>query len=349
MRVDFLIVGQGLAGSLLGWELLQRGAQVLLLDPGGSNASRMAAGLINPITGMRLVKTPGVDALLPEAVAYYQQLEQRFDRTFYVETPLLRLLANDRERHYAELRCAAAEYRNYIERLVPEDKETPLGSLLQKRSGYLLTAPLLDCLRDFFRAGGSYRAAALSYEEIAIKADGAQWRDVVARRIVFCEGHRCKDNPWFAWLPLQPVKGEILTLRGAPLPDKIVNYGQWLIPLDSGIFRVGATFDRERLDADLSESARQKLLGNLHAHCPHVEVNAVIDHQAGIRPTTLDKQPFLGAHPRLPPLTIFNGFGAKGSLAIPYYARRFAEYLLHGTALPANADIQRHAAAHFPG
>lgn len=349
MRADFLIVGQGLAGSLLGWELLRRGARVLLLDCGGGNASRVAAGLVNPITGMRLVKTPGVDALLPEALECYRQLARHFGRTFFVAKPLLRLFANERERRYAEQRCADAEYRGYIERLLPATEAAPFGGLLQKRSGYLLTAPLLDCLRDSFRACGSYLGAELSFQDIAINANGVRWQGIEAQRMVFCEGYRCRDNPWFAWLPLQAVKGEILTLRAAPLPDHIVNYGQWLIPLDAQTLRVGATFDRERLDLEPTGSAKQELLANLHAHCLRIAVSAVLDHQAGIRPATLDKQPFLGVHPRLPRLMIFNGFGSKGSLAIPYYARRFADYLLHDASLPANADIQRYAAAYFAG
>ncbi|MGR8934588.1 MAG: NAD(P)/FAD-dependent oxidoreductase [Gammaproteobacteria bacterium] len=348
MRVDFLIVGQGLAGSLLGWELLQRGARVLLLDAGGTNASQVAAGLINPITGMRLVKTPGIDALLPEAAACYRQLEQRFGKRFYIEKPLLRRLANERERHYAEQRCADGKYRDYIDRFVPENDAAPFGSLLQQRSAYLLTAPLLSCLRDFFHAGGSYQETALRYADLALTDAGVCWRDVNAQRLVFCEGYRSKDNPWFGRLPLQPVKGEILTLQAGPLPDTIVNYGQWLIPLDAHTARIGATFERECLDCEATDSAKQQLLANLSAHCPAVNIHAVIDHQAGIRPATLDKQPFLGAHPRHPQLTIFNGFGAKGSLAIPYYARHFAEFLLHGAPLSANADIRRHA-AHFPG
>lgn len=349
MRVDFLIVGQGLAGSLLGWELLQRGASIVLLDSGASNASKVAAGLINPITGMRLVKTPGVDALLPEAVACYRQLEQHFGRTFYVEKPLLRILANDRERNYAQQRCDDAAYRDYIEALLPEEERAPFGSLLQKRSGYLLTVALLDSLRNFFCAVHAFRVAPLCYEDVEITADGLQWRNVAAQRIVFCEGYRCRNNPWFSWLPLQPVKGEILTLHGSQLPDKIVNYGQWLIPLDQDRFRIGATFDREHLNEDSTDSAQKELLSNLQAHYPQIKVDAVLDHRAGIRPATLDKQPWLGMHPRQPQLAIFNGFGAKGSLAIPYYARLFADYLLKGTAVPANVDIQRHASTHFTG
>ncbi|HBA65740.1 MAG TPA: FAD-dependent oxidoreductase, partial [Methylococcaceae bacterium] len=57
MDIDFLIVGQGLAGSLLAFELIQRNAQVMVVDDGRENASEVAAGLINPVTGIRLVKS----------------------------------------------------------------------------------------------------------------------------------------------------------------------------------------------------------------------------------------------------------------------------------------------------
>ena len=67
MITDYLIIGQGLAGSLLAWELIQRDCKVVIIDNGKENASQVAAGLINPITGMRFVKSADVDTLLPAA------------------------------------------------------------------------------------------------------------------------------------------------------------------------------------------------------------------------------------------------------------------------------------------
>ena len=64
MQIDYLLVGQGLAGSILGWELMQRGCRILIIDQEIGNASRIAAGLINPVTGMRFFKMEGVDRLL---------------------------------------------------------------------------------------------------------------------------------------------------------------------------------------------------------------------------------------------------------------------------------------------
>ena len=68
-----------------------------------------------------------------------------------------------------------------------------------------------------------------------------------------------------------------------------------------------------------------------------------MEHVAGVRPTTADRNAFLGTHPEQPRLHLFNGFGARGALSIPWYARRMAGYLLQHRPLPAEADLARHA------
>ena len=68
----------------------------------------------------------------------------------------------------------------------------------------------------------------------------------------------------------------------------------------------------------------------------------MVEQQAGVRPTTSDRQPFVGLHPGKPQLTIFNGFGSKGSLLIPWHVERFVECLLDATPLPLSMDIARY-------
>ncbi|HWB65164.1 MAG TPA: FAD-dependent oxidoreductase, partial [Chitinophagales bacterium] len=65
---DFIIVGQGIAGSMLSWFLLRAGQKVLVIDKyNPSSASNIAAGISNPITGRRFVKTWLADEILPFA------------------------------------------------------------------------------------------------------------------------------------------------------------------------------------------------------------------------------------------------------------------------------------------
>jgi glycine oxidase len=69
-----------------------------------------------------------------------------------------------------------------------------------------------------------------------------------------------------------------------------------------------------------------------------------VGQDAGVRPATSDRQALVGRHPQLPRLLLFNGFGARGALSIPWFAERFAAYLLQDRRLPAEADIARYAA-----
>ena len=64
--------------------------------------------------------------------------------------------------------------------------------------------------------------------------------------------------------------------------------------------------------------------------------------KVGVRPGTKDRKPFLGRHPYHPQLAVFNGFGAKGSLMIPWYSQHFSQYLLGKGEIFSSADIKRY-------
>ena len=354
MHIDFLIIGQGLAGSLLAWELMQRNCKVVLIDNGQENASQIAAGLINPITGMRFVKSTDVDSLLPTAKHCYSQLSGFFQQEFYSEKPMLRLFRSDQELKNCIKRLNCPDYQAYLGEITPpnypiDNLVTPFGFLEQKQTGYLLTRPLLSCLKEFFIARDSYRLADFDYRDVQIQPS-LRWQDIFPKQIIFCEGYKATQNPWFSWLPFQPVKGEILTLEHqTAVPDKILNYGNWLIPLSNNKIRIGATFDRENLNTQTTEQGKDELLNALAQVSPHLTHATLINHQANIRPCTLDKQSFLGLHPQHQQLAIFNGFGAKGGLQIPWHSQHFADTLLNDTPLLHSCNIQRHYETHFTG
>src|SRR5215213_4280553 len=94
--VDFVIVGAGLAGTTLAWQLRRRGRSVLVLDrETGGAASRVAAGLVTPVTGKRLARSWRWDELFPAAVAFYREVEAEHGATFFHERPALRLFADE--------------------------------------------------------------------------------------------------------------------------------------------------------------------------------------------------------------------------------------------------------------
>lgn len=349
MPIDFLIVGQGLAGSLLAWELMQHQYRVLVVDNGEESASQVAAGLINPVTGQRLVKSMDIDMLLPSALACYRRLEKTFAQTYFVSMPMLRILRNEREYATAKRRLSQSDYQNYLQSWGPaiDGIESKFGILRQHQAGYLRTRSLLARLQDLFIANGAYRRLRFDYRDISVQPE-LKWQDIRPRHIVFCEGHHATANPWFGDLPFQPVKGEILACETNVIcPDEILNYGHWLIPLDEYHFKTGATFDPENLDNLPTPQAESRLLAGVSRVCPRLEPFSVSEHKAGVRPATLDKQPFIGAHPRHANLHIFNGFGAKGSLAIPWHCREFVALLEGKSQLNNGSHVRRYYDSYF--
>ena len=96
-----LIVGQGLAGSILAIYLIKAGEKVLVIDNGHQeSASRVAAGLMDYISGQRLTKSWNSDILIPFAKQFYQDLEHELNDRFFYERPCLRYFSSEDQVHF---------------------------------------------------------------------------------------------------------------------------------------------------------------------------------------------------------------------------------------------------------
>ncbi|MCX6952279.1 MAG: hypothetical protein NTV51_08960, partial [Verrucomicrobia bacterium] len=109
-RADHLIVGQGLAGTLLAWEFERAGIAFAIADAGHAAASsRVAAGIINPITGRRLVPSWQIDRLMPVARTAYRELGAALGVPLWRDMRVRRLFADDRERRVLAEKRARGE------------------------------------------------------------------------------------------------------------------------------------------------------------------------------------------------------------------------------------------------
>ena len=243
---DYLIVGQGLAGSIVAWLLIREGGRVIIADSQPeSAASRTAAGIINPVTGRRWVKTPYVDICLPAARRLYDAFEQQFERPFFHEKGFLRVLRSEADCAVMHRRVADVGYARYLgDYLTAGSSGYPLndpwGCVEQWGGGYLDTESLLDVLNRWFQERRCLVNEPFVFEDLDLEEMPLRWCGRPIHRIVFCEGARAVNNPWFRWLPFQLSKGDILTLAtDSPMPRHIINREQWLLPIDDGIFKFG--------------------------------------------------------------------------------------------------------------
>jgi len=345
-----LIVGQGLAGSALAWQLTTAGQRVCVIDDGHrSSSSMVAAGLINPLAGMRFTRRPEATDWLDGADRWYTALARHFGRPFLHALPMLRLFRSPQQRRFYDRRAADPRSADLLGATFstddcPEPIATPHGGFLQRRTGYVDLPLLLATLRGWLSERGALRASVLAPQHIMLDQAGVSACGLRADRLVFCDGARLRDNPWFRDLPLQPEKGEILNLAaGDWRPRHIINGAHWLLPLHNGELRLGATHEHRQIDQRTTQAGREQLLAGMQAIRPLAPPPQVLDQQAGIRPGTPDRYPLIGQHPAQPRLWVFNGFGARGSLTIPWYAQRLTAHLQHAAPLPAGADIRRFA------
>ncbi|MBD3670094.1 MAG: FAD-dependent oxidoreductase [Gammaproteobacteria bacterium] len=344
--LDVLIVGQGLAGSLLASELIAQGQRIRVLDNRHRHASSMvAAGLINPVTGRRLVKSPYTEDWMAAAWSCYRQLESELGLALLFEKPMWRLFTSAKQREIWQQRQSQEEYAGFLSTPDTEPAslyQAPHGMGKVSHTAYVDTKVMLTALRDWLEQQDAYLEREVEYEAIHPRQGHVEVDGLKARQLVFCEGYRGMHNPWFGQLPLTPVKGEILTLsHDTDLPDLIANFGKWLLPIDTNLFKLGATYDWEHLDNVPTQAARQHLLDALAKVLSHPLSTTLQAHEAGVRPNSRDRLPLIGPHPDHRSLYIFNGFGSRGALMIPYYASQLAAHMRQGEALPSHCDIAR--------
>ena len=345
---DTLIIGQGLAGSALAWHLIQAGQRVCVVDDRHASASSMvAAGLVNPLAGMRFNRRPEVPDWLAAADRWYGELQTGFGPRLFHPLPMLRLFRSAKQRRFYERSTEDPACRDLLGAAFapdrcPEAVRAPFGGFGQYRTGYVDLPQLLLRMRAWLSALGCLVERALDCEQIECVAGGVRAEELRADRLIFCDGARLRFNRWFRDLPLAPDKGEILNVKIADWQTRhIINGAHWLVPLDNGEVRLGATHEHRQLDEHPTGAARQALLAGLAELLPTATSTQLVRHQAGIRPATSDRYPLIGAHPDCPNLWVFNGFGAHGALQAPWYAERLTAHLRSAVPLPAEADIRR--------
>ena len=342
---DCLIVGQGLAGTTLAWRLLERGARVLIIDQHHSHsASRVAAGLMTPVTGQRLTLSWRLSELWPAAMKFYRQVESRTGSVFLFEPGQVRILASDREQKLYQTR-SCGDASDWVQvpapTIDPNFFQNEFGAFEMPRAARLDVASFLDISRDHFQTLGCLLEGTVNAAcDITVTADSVQVPSfgVTAGHIIFCEGSAASVNPWFTGIRFDCTRGEILTLRIPDLTEtRIVNQGLWLIPLGDGLFRAGATSDWNNLQAGPTSDGRQEICRRLKQflRLPF----EVVDHSAGIRPIVTGRHPVLGCHPDHPRIALFNGLGSKGCLQAPLLAEQLSSLILNQAPIAAEVDV----------
>ncbi|MBX2847591.1 MAG: FAD-binding oxidoreductase [Acidiferrobacterales bacterium] len=329
---DYLIVGQGLAGSLLAHQLIKSGKSIRVIDNSHQqSASQVAAGIINPITGPRLTLTENFREFYPKAEKCYANLEQTLDVDLWQTLPQHRLIKGQTQTSYYRKRSEDADYINLIGQQINSRYFPDQQSIIEiSQNAIVDTKLLIKQTRNWLIAQDLLDSSKLDYQSIKSRKDGIALGDQTFSHIIFCEGFQAINNPWLSHLPFKLSKGEILTIDIERPLMTLLNWGNWLAPIQ-GQTKLGSSYTWGDLNLDPSNKIRDSLLSSLSENT-NLQ-GRVISQEVGIRPTTRQRLPFIGPLKNLKGAYCFNGFGSKGCLLVPHYADLFCQYLLNNLPL----------------
>jgi glycine/D-amino acid oxidase-like deaminating enzyme len=287
--IDYLIVGQGLAGSLLALLLEERGRSVLVVDDGHRHAaSKAAGGIINPITGKRLNRPYLINELMKQVFSVYPRIEAQLGLSLFRPRTVLRLLQNAEEKARWQQQAALSEYRDYIS----DGPAQPFPLFRNRFGGFeVVQAGQLDIRNLIVRTRESLLARQclldrpFRYDRLTAFAHHIRWERFAARYAIFCEGYQMARNPFFSEVDLNPAKGETLTLATAGFTEqRIIQHSKWIFRNIGGEILAGTNYQWDRLDQIPTGSARREIEGALRQF--FVSDFETIDQRAGVRPVT---------------------------------------------------------------
>ncbi len=343
MQVEFLIIGQGISGTFLSYYLQKENRSFLVMDNQlPDSASRVAAGIINPVTGRRIVDTWMIDEILPFAWNAYRQLGNDLqieaitqkNLIDFFTTPQMMLAFEQRlqqDNHYLK-KDGGDQFLPYFNYDFTFGEIDPVYMVnLQE---------ILPAWRKKLIAHNQYRHEIFDIAQLKT-GTAISYKGIHAEKIIFCDGiNSFYQNPLFSLLPFAPNKGEALLVEIPGLPQKnIYKKGMTLAQLNEDLFWIGSSYEWSFTDLNPSESFYKKT-NELLKHWLKIPYT-IIEHKSSIRPATLERRPFVGLHPKYKSAGILNGMGTKGCSLAPYFASQFTQHMLHRAILNPEADINR--------
>ncbi|WP_274473925.1 NAD(P)/FAD-dependent oxidoreductase [Mangrovimonas aestuarii] len=343
-QVDYIIVGCGLAGIALCDLLKRNGKSFVVFDDSSQQSSIVAGGLYNPVVLKRFTGVWKSDEQLQLLKEENQSLNKILDETFDYPVSVKRKFNSIEEQNNWFTASDKPTLASYLSTTIENNQNkainAPFGLGVVLNTGRVDTKALITSFKAHLRQKENLIESSLAYDKVKLVQDEVHYKDFRAKSVVFCEGFGLKKNPWFNHLPLNGTKGELITIKAPNLQlDYVLKGSVFLIPMGDDLYRVGATYEWKDKTNNVTQEAREELLGKLDSliSCSY----EVVDQVAGIRPTVTDRRPLVGRHEKYESLYILNGLGTRGVMIAPYIAKALFNFIENDVKLDREIDINR--------
>ena len=344
MKVDYIIVGLGLAGLAFAEELLAHNKSFIVFEDDSQTSSLVAGGVYNPVILKRFTPVWNAKEQLAIAMPFYKKLEQKFIKNFdqkFITKKVFKSVEDQNNwfaaldkpflSNYLEANLDAKNYTGII-------AEYSFGNV--KETGRIDTKKLVETYREYLKKEEKIRFEKFNHTELSISTATANYKDIQANKIVFAEGFGMVQNPFFNYLPLNEAKGELITIHAPELEiNFLLKSTLFVLPLGNNTFKVGATFNWKDKTSLPTLEGKVELIEKLKKviNVPYT----IINQTAGIRPTVKDRRPLVGLHKKHTCLAILNGLGTRGVMIGPTVAKNLYNHIEHNQTLDKEIDIKR--------
>ncbi|HIK67870.1 MAG TPA: FAD-binding oxidoreductase [Flavobacteriales bacterium] len=355
----FIIVGAGLAGTLMAWELEKRGVIYEVWDapknpskssrtpihsspPNTSNqASRVAAGMFNPVSFKRIVEVWNAREHMDVMRETYLKIESflKIPGKILHKSPIMRVFPNSQYRMLWEKRLEdehnVSQFIRPVSDEAPDDIVAPHGFGVVPEAGWVDLPLLLDSFRSFLESKGKFRE----------KTYNSTFDDTIqTSNFIDCRGVGATEDLANHNLKIQSDHGDVLTIKSnINTKNMCVNRVKWLLPRGNHTYKLGATYKWNVVNSIPSEEGREELLTGIK---PIISSEVfdnleITNHETGLRPASKDRRPYAG---KINENTyILNGFGTRGVLIGPATAAHLVRFIFEDKELPKEINTARYS------
>ncbi len=305
-------------------------------------ASKVASGVINPVTGRRIVRTWRIEELLPFASKAYTELENELGESLVKQCSVLDFHSSLQMKEAFDKRLIEEQEYLHKQETFEWKEFFNYHFDIGKISPCLLIDInlLLNCWREKLKLKSSLLDEEFSLDNCIFNSGYIIYKNVTAKKVIFCDGVAGIGNPFFKNLPYAPNKGEALIAKIPNLPPNyIYKQGISIVPWKDHLFWVGSSYEWDFTTGQPTSAYKEKIADQLKywLKMPF----EIVDHFASVRPANMERRPFVGLHPKFSSIGILNGMGTKGCSLAPFFAKQLTANLVEGKPIYPDADIKR--------
>ena len=343
MNYDFLIVGQGITGSIVALQLKKNSKKFKLIEEGSPNtSSKVAAGIVHPISLKRCNLSWRGREFYEFSDSFYKEINFESNTELYKPYKLLRIFASFEEQNNWIGKTNNKIYKDILtlNSKKIDNLKNRFGSGIVEICSRLSVNEFLDFVSSSFLKSKVLIKDVFKAHELKLKNNRFHYKGDIYSNIIMCDGVNALKNPMFNYLPIIPNKGELLKVFSTVLPTEIINCGIFSLPETKNIFTIGSTYSNEDQKNKITIDAKEYLMKKLNKIIEIDDIE-IMDQKFGFRPTSLDRKPLIGEHPIIKNLYTVNGMGSKAILMAPLLVRELLDYIYQKKPLDSMTNINR--------